>query len=63
MSALKKKREFKYAVFNEVEQARRAGTAVDEHLFETAGKKFNIGKTLASEFYYEAKSRLLNESE
>lgn len=30
-------------------------TAVDAGLFEAAGKKFGIGKTLASEYYYEAK--------
>jgi hypothetical protein len=29
--------------------------AIDESLFEQVGEEFNIGKTLASEYYYEAK--------
>ena len=30
-------------------------TPIDDCLFETVGQKFNIGKTLASEYYYEAR--------
>lgn len=56
LNALKKKRELKFEVFNTIIDAvkRDPGTAIDSQLFEDVGKKFNIGKTLAEEYYREA---------
>lgn len=54
LSAIRKRRMFGFAVWNEIKTIlqMRPDTAIDESLFETVGKKFNIGKTLASEYYY-----------
>lgn len=30
-------------------------TPIDEAFFERIGKEFNLGKTLAAEYYYDAK--------
>jgi len=56
LNALKKKRELKFEVFNTIIGVvkRDPGTAIDSQLFEEVGKKFNIGKTLAEEYYREA---------
>jgi hypothetical protein len=42
------------AVWLEVSRIKDAApeTPIDEYMFETVGKKFEIGKTLASEYYY-----------
>lgn len=50
-----------YAVYNEVKKILRETpkTPIDEALFEIVGNKFAMEKTLASEYYYEAKSRLV----
>jgi hypothetical protein len=37
-----------------VVSASRAGVPVDEDLFKNIGRELHIGKTLASEHYYEA---------
>ena len=39
-------------------RASEPGTPIDEALFERVGAEFHIGKTLASELYYEAPQRL-----
>lgn len=59
-NALRKKRMLKFAVYNWVmgELARKPNTAIDAALFERAGKEFAIGKTLAEEYYREAKKLL-----
>ena len=36
----------------------REGHTVDEFLFETVGEKYGIGKTLASEYYYDQKKQI-----
>lgn len=56
LNALKKKRELKFVVFNDIiGQVKCAPeTAIDVQLFECVGKKHNIGKTLAEEYYREA---------
>lgn len=55
--ALEKKRRLKFQIWNEVREmrSRDPDRAIDEHLFEEIGEKHGLGKTLASEFYYEAK--------
>lgn len=47
----------RFAVLNEITAtlATNPDTPIDENLFEVVGKKFNIKKTLASEYYYDAK--------
>ncbi len=47
-----------WPLFNEVRgmKAHKPSLAIDEDLFEEVGKLFGIGKTLASEYYYEAKA-------
>ncbi len=60
LNATRKKRELELAVFNEVRSILNLepGTPIDTGLFERVAAKFNIGKTLAGEYYYAAKSRL-----
>jgi hypothetical protein len=60
INARRKKRMSMYAVYNEINRILRENpeTPIDSGLFEIVGNKFFIGKTLASEYYYEAKSRL-----
>ena len=57
IAALKKKRKFMFAVYTEIQSRLECNpsTPIDAGLFETVGKKFNLGKTLTSEYYYEAK--------
>ena len=54
LTASRKKRELEFAVFNEIVNIRRSDPdqAIDAVLFEGVGEKFNIGKTLAEEYYY-----------
>lgn len=56
LAALRKKRRLKFAVFNEIVEIRQRDPdrAIDAGLFESVGKQFNIGKTLAEEYYYAA---------
>lgn len=60
LSALRKRRMKKFAVWNEITLILKTepDIPVDEYLFETVGKKFGLGKTLASEYYYAAKQQL-----
>lgn len=62
LSAKRKKWELQLDVFNTVGSLRRTNPerAIDAGLFEEAGKPFNIGKTLAEEYYYETKKILQN---
>lgn len=59
LAAKKKKRDFEFAVFNEIVSIRKfnPNRAIDVSLFEEVGKKFNIGKTLAEEYYYSAATK------
>lgn len=54
--ARRKKRTLMFAVLNEVRRIRDSDPerTIDAHLFEEVGAKFNIGKTLADEYYYAA---------
>ncbi len=54
LNAINKKKRLRFAVFFAVEEKAKS-LPIDEGLFEEVGKKFNIQKTLASEYYYEAK--------
>lgn len=62
MKALRNRRKLAWRVYNAVTQARaqarQNGRAVpiDEWLFAAVGEEFEIGKTLASECYYEFKA-------
>lgn len=60
LRAARKKRKLMFAVWNEANHILKSNpeTPIDEALFECIGKKFYIGKTLASEYYYDAKKRL-----
>lgn len=60
INARRKERITKYAIYYEAKRLLRENpeTPMDEYFFEKIGKKFNIGKTLASEYYYKAKSSL-----
>ena len=60
LSAVRKRRIKKFAVWNEITQILKTqpDTPIDEYLFEMVGKKFGLGKTLASEYYYAAKQQL-----
>lgn len=55
LNAVRKKRELKFSIWNGVRGIceRSPETPIDVALFERVGKEFNIGKTLASEYYYE----------
>ncbi|SDA27050.1 hypothetical protein SAMN05216315_1325 [Nitrosospira sp. Nsp18] len=59
LSAIRKKLMYQVAIWNEITLIRQMepDTPVDENLFETVGKKFGLGKTLASEYYYSEKKR------
>ena len=54
LSALRKKHVTKLKVWHEVKDVIRTNrqTPIDEALFEKVGKKYGIGKTLASEYYH-----------
>ncbi len=62
LNARRKKSELKLQLYNTVNSIRRSNPerAIDAGLFEDAGKPFNIGKTLAEEYYYETKKNLQN---
>lgn len=55
LAAIRKKRKFKHAVFQEVSKIKESqpDVAIDDGLFGKVGKKFGLGKTLASEYYYD----------
>lgn len=54
LASMRKKRRLRFAVHAFVRAEHEKGAAIAEALFEEAGQKFNVGKTLASELYYEA---------
>lgn len=60
LHATRKKRVLKFAVWNRVQEirAREPEVPIDESLFASVGHEFNIGKTRAAEFYYEAEKLL-----
>ncbi len=60
LKALEKRRRLEFAVLNEVKRIRlnTPDQAIDAGLFELAGKKFHIGKTLAEEYYYSAARKM-----
>ena len=60
LNALRKQRDLKFAVLNEVRGLRNAnpGAAIDKALFEAVGAKFALGATLTEKYYYAAE-RLL----
>jgi hypothetical protein len=57
LNAIRKKRKLKFAVLIEVNDILKMNPdkSIDDSLFEQVGKKFNLGKTLTSEYYYSAK--------
>jgi hypothetical protein len=60
IASLRKKRMLMFAVWNEIILIKKMNpdTPIDDGLFESVGKKFALGKTLCSEYYYSAKSYL-----
>lgn len=59
LSAKEKKRRLAGPVYLEVRRIRQAepDTPIDASLFERVGKTFNIGKTLAEQYYYDRAKR------
>lgn len=59
LSAIRKKRMNGVAVWNEITRIRQMDPdiPIDEELFEIVGKKLGLGKTLASEYYYDEKKK------
>ncbi|MXS84490.1 hypothetical protein ABO04_00825 [Nitrosomonas sp. HPC101] len=57
LSVLRKERRFKHAVYDEISRIKKSQpkVAIDDDLFEKVGKKFGLGKTLTSEYYYAVK--------
>lgn len=53
LSAARKRRRLTCAVLIEIIKATESGHAIDDELFASVGKKFNIGKTLAKQYYRE----------
>lgn len=60
LAAMRKRRNKATAVWLEVRKLHAEGWPIDDGLFEKAGKRLGIGKTLAGEFYYAAAARLGN---
>lgn len=62
LNAMRKRRLLRFAVWNEARRLLNESPQmpIDEYFFEVIGKPFNIGKTLASEYYYEAKQFFTN---
>jgi hypothetical protein len=60
VAAMRKRRTLRHQVANEVRRLLQESpdNKIDEYLFERAGLPFGIGKTLASEMYYEAQHHL-----
>ena len=59
LAAEKKKHKLKYKVYNKITDAKFADKKKPiEELFVEIGKELHLGKTLVSEYYYEAKSYL-----
>ncbi len=56
IAAQRKRRNLKWGVYSRV-IALAKDSPIDEALFAIVGKEFNIGKTLASEYYYSAKEQ------
>lgn len=57
INAQRKKRMLMFAVYNDANQKLFENPAlpIDSYFFEELGKKFALGKTLTSEYYYTAK--------
>lgn len=60
LSAIRKQRTLQFAVHNRISDVRKTdpAIAIDVDLFDRVGQEFNIGKTLAAEYYYAVKQRL-----
>jgi hypothetical protein len=56
LNALNKKKNIALNIWSSVLIAAESGTAIDDELFEEVGKKYNVGKTLAKEYYGELKA-------
>ncbi|WP_150048682.1 hypothetical protein [Methylomonas rhizoryzae] len=57
LKAVRKKRELSMAVLNSINSILQSNpkTPIDSALFEQVGQEFDIGKTLAADYYYYAK--------
>lgn len=60
LAAARKMRVKKFAVWNDIRSilGMCPDTPIDDGLFEMVGKKHGLGKTLTSEYYYDAKKQL-----
>lgn len=53
-AAYRKKRRLKLKVWLRVRELHKQGVAIDDAMFARVGKELGLGKTLASDYYYEA---------
>jgi hypothetical protein len=59
----RRNREIFWDLFSRVRDLHAAGASIDEELFEKVGKEFGVGKTVASEIYYETGRAFIEELE
>lgn len=57
LKALMRRHKYQWPLVNRIREIRAADPtrALDGSLFEEVGKEFDLGKTLASDYYYDAK--------
>ncbi|GHA74954.1 hypothetical protein [Cognatilysobacter bugurensis] len=58
LASMRKRRELRGRVFTAVNAASRDGRPIDAGLFEDVGEQLGIGKTLASELFYETRNSM-----
>ncbi len=56
LASLRLRRRLMFDVWNATRELIDAGTAIDDELFEKIGCKFQIGRTLAKDIYYESEA-------
>jgi hypothetical protein len=59
----RRNREIFWDLFSRVCDLHKAGDSIGEELFEKVGKEFGVGKTVASEIYYETGRAFIEELE
>ena len=58
IKSARKKRKYKFAVYNFITLQHDKGNPIDENMFERAGAEFNLSASTARDYYYEAKAVL-----
>lgn len=52
LSALRKRRQKAFLIWNEIQYLHERGRSIDNDLFDEIGEKFGVGATVAKEYYY-----------